>query len=50
MVTTYHYNDKIQPTPCICEVDFEAERQPFDQHLQEKNYRKYSVHIVKDVL
>lgn len=29
-VNTYHYNDKIEPAPSICEIHFESKSKPLD--------------------
>ena len=49
-VCVYHDDDEIQPTPGVGEVVLEAERQPLDEHLNEKDDGKYPVHVVQDIL
>ena len=50
MLFVYHDDDEIQPAPGVGEVVLEAERQPLDEHLNEKDDGKYSVHVVQNVL
>ena len=45
---TYSYDDEIKPTPSICEVFLEAERQPFDDHLKDEDDCVRLVHILQD--
>ncbi len=49
-VFVYHDDDEIQPAPGVGEVVLEAERQPLDEHLNEKDDGKYSVHVVQNIL
>lgn len=47
-VKTYIYNEKVQPTPSICEVGFEAVCHPFKEHFNDKNVGEDFVSIFQD--
>ena len=46
ILNTYHYNDKVKPTPSIGEVFDKTKGEPFDTHFKEKDHSKNSVHVV----
>ena len=46
----YRYDDKVQPTPCICIIFLEAICWPLDQHFKYKDHCKTLIHHVQDLL
>jgi hypothetical protein len=50
VMSTHHDDDEVKPAPGVSEIRFEAERQPFDQHLEEEDDGEDTVHVIQDVL
>lgn len=45
----YHNNDKVKPTPCVCEVLLKAVSRLFDDHLEDEDHCEDLVHIVENL-
>lgn len=45
---TYINDEKVQPTPCVCEIDLETIGYPFQKHLNDKHIGEDLICIFKD--
>lgn len=45
---TYINDEKVQPTPRVCEIDLEAIGYPFQKHLNDKHISEDLICIFKD--
>jgi hypothetical protein len=50
MTITHHYDNKIKPTPCVCEIFGKTKRKELDQHLKKEDNGENSVHVVQNIL
>ena len=47
MVSPYHYDCEVEPTPGVCEIFSESKGNPFDKHFKEKDDCKKLIHVTQ---